>query len=178
MGQQQLLLLVLSIVIVGLSVVNGIQAFTENDRKARIDRYFTNVNRIAADALAWKAKPRALGGGTGANYMTGLSFEDLGFSGITEFSCGTARCQEVEYIDGYLLMWGLDSENTHFVQRNEDNTLQVAVYFYGNAPSCIRYRIGWRDDTSTPFTFVYTPDSNVSSPPATCDKPWPEFSTP
>ncbi|MEM8557183.1 MAG: hypothetical protein AAGG50_05100 [Bacteroidota bacterium] len=175
MGQQQLLLLVLSVVLVGLAVVSGIQAFTENDRKARIDRYFVNVNRIASDALAWKAKPRALGGGLEADYMTGLSMSNLGFSGITEFSCGTARCQEIEYVDGYLLLWGLDTENTHFVQRNRDNTLQVAVYFYGNDPSCVRYRIGWRDDQSVPYTFVYSPDPDVTRPPVTCENPWPEF---
>ena len=37
MGQQQLLLLVLGIVIVGLAVVVGIQAFSENQRKANAD---------------------------------------------------------------------------------------------------------------------------------------------
>src|SRR5690554_5459445 len=37
MGQQQLLLLVLGIVIVGLAVVVGIQAFGENQKKANSD---------------------------------------------------------------------------------------------------------------------------------------------
>ena len=38
MGQQQLLLLVLGIVIVGLAVVVGIQAFGENQKKANSGR--------------------------------------------------------------------------------------------------------------------------------------------
>ena len=53
MGQQQLLLLVLGIVIVGLAVVVGIQAFGENQRKANNDALINDGIRIASDAQAW-----------------------------------------------------------------------------------------------------------------------------
>jgi len=78
MGQQQLLLLVLGIVIVGLAVVVGIQAFGENQKKANSDALVNDVVRIASDAQAWNLKPTAFGGGNGA--FTGLDFADLGYA--------------------------------------------------------------------------------------------------
>ena len=62
MGQQQLLLLVLGIVIVGLAVVVGIQAFSENQKKANADALVNDTIRIASDAQAWSLKPAAFGG--------------------------------------------------------------------------------------------------------------------
>ena len=62
MGQQQLLLLVLGIVIVGLAVVVGIQAFGENQTKANADAMVNDGVRIASDAQAWALKPQAFGG--------------------------------------------------------------------------------------------------------------------
>ena len=47
MGQQQLLLLVLGIVIVGLAVVVGIQAFSENQKQANADQMVNDAIRIA-----------------------------------------------------------------------------------------------------------------------------------
>ena len=63
MGQQQLLLLVLGIVIVGLAVVVGIQAFGENQKKANSDALVNDGVRIASDIQAWALKPGAFGGG-------------------------------------------------------------------------------------------------------------------
>ena len=77
MGQQQLLLLVLGIVIVGLAVVVGIQAFGENQKKANADAITNDVIRIASDAQAWALKPTAFGGGNGA--FTGVTLEKLGY---------------------------------------------------------------------------------------------------
>ena len=75
MGQQQLLLLVLGIVIVGLAVVVGIQAFGENQKKANSDALVNDAIRIASDAQAWNLKPQAFGGGNG-------SFADLKMTGL------------------------------------------------------------------------------------------------
>lgn len=65
MGQQQLLLLVLGIVIVGIAVVAGIQAFSEGKVKAEQDAAVTDAMRIISDTQAWKLKPGAFGGGAG-----------------------------------------------------------------------------------------------------------------
>jgi hypothetical protein len=83
MGQQQLLLLVLGIVIVGLAVVVGIQAFSENMKKANSDALVNDAIRIASDAQAWRLKPTAFGGGAGnaaADMWDGLTLPKLGYT--------------------------------------------------------------------------------------------------
>jgi hypothetical protein len=62
MGQQQLLLLVLSTVIVGLATVAGIQAFSENQAQATQDAITQKGVSIMSDAKGAFAKPAALGG--------------------------------------------------------------------------------------------------------------------
>lgn len=61
MGQQQLL--VLGVVIVGLAVVVGIEAFGENRRKARQDQTVQLMVDLGAKAQLWKLTPPPLGGG-------------------------------------------------------------------------------------------------------------------
>ncbi len=78
MGQQQLLLLVLGIVIVGLAVVVGIQAFGENQKKSNQDAITNDVIRIASDAQAWNLKPTAFGGGNGS--FANVTLEKLGYT--------------------------------------------------------------------------------------------------
>lgn len=79
MGQQQLLLLVLGIVIVGLAVVVGIQAFGENQKKANADALVNDAIRIASDAQAWKLKPAAFGGGAADADFTNFSLAQVGY---------------------------------------------------------------------------------------------------
>ena len=84
MGQQQLLLLVLGIVIVGLAVVVGINAFGENQRKANADAMVNDAIRVASDAQAWKLKPAAFGGQadnlkSDEDNFNGVTWSDLGY---------------------------------------------------------------------------------------------------
>lgn len=79
MGQQQLLLLVLGIVIVGLAVVVGIQAFGENQKKANADALVNDAVRIASDAQAWKLKPAAFGGGASDDDFSNFSLAQIGY---------------------------------------------------------------------------------------------------
>ena len=65
MGQQQLLLLVLGIVIVGLAVVVGINAFGENQKRANADALVNDGLRIASDLQAYALKPAQFGGSGG-----------------------------------------------------------------------------------------------------------------
>ena len=78
MGQQQLLLLVLGIVIVGIAVVAGIQAFSEGKQKAEQDAAVSDAMRIISDLQAWYLKPTAFGGGG----ETLENWEDASFGSI------------------------------------------------------------------------------------------------
>ncbi|WP_251954746.1 hypothetical protein [Salinibacter ruber] len=62
MGQQQLLLLVLSTVIVGLATVAGIQAFGENQQQATQDALIQRATSIGSDIAAAAQQPSQLGG--------------------------------------------------------------------------------------------------------------------
>ncbi len=66
MGQQQLLLLVLSAVIVGLAIVVGINMFGENAVQANQDAVLQDVLNIASRAQAWARRPALMGGGGGS----------------------------------------------------------------------------------------------------------------
>ncbi len=87
MGQQQLLLLVLGIVIVGLAVVVGIQAFSENQQKANLDAMVNDGVRIASDLQAWSLKPQAFGGPEGEETISDAIFADLGYAEGTVDEC-------------------------------------------------------------------------------------------
>lgn len=80
MGQQQLLLLVLGIVIVGLAVVVGIQAFNENQQKSEVDRFTEQGVAMAGDLIAYYMKPAATGGGgQDAASLNAVTVADLGY---------------------------------------------------------------------------------------------------
>lgn len=63
MGQQQLLLLVLSAVIVGISIVVGINMFGESAVQANRENLIQDAVGLAARAQEWYRKPGILGGG-------------------------------------------------------------------------------------------------------------------
>jgi hypothetical protein len=63
MGQQQLLLLILAAVIVGIAITVGINMFSQNSVQANQEAVTQDVLTIASRAQAWYRKPVALGGG-------------------------------------------------------------------------------------------------------------------
>ncbi|MEM8484680.1 MAG: hypothetical protein AAF564_03985 [Bacteroidota bacterium] len=75
MGQQQLLLLVMGIIIVGFSVMAGVQIVEKNFRQHNADMLIDRGLMIAQSALAWKAQADPFEGGN-ASY-SGL--ENAGF---------------------------------------------------------------------------------------------------
>jgi len=62
MGQQQLLLLILTTVIVGLATVAGIQAFDGNRRQAALDAIVQRAADIGTDVLSVVTHPSTMGG--------------------------------------------------------------------------------------------------------------------
>lgn len=94
MGQQQLLLLVLGIVIVGLATVVGIDSYGENSTKTNWDALLQDSMRIASDGQSWKQKPELFSGSSDATKedlddYTGADFFQLGFSGSSITGSGT-----------------------------------------------------------------------------------------
>ncbi|MDX1419677.1 MAG: hypothetical protein R3181_06895 [Rubricoccaceae bacterium] len=79
MGQQQLILLVLATVIVGIAIVVGIRAFTENDAKANADAMMQDAVRVANDIQAWTRKAEPFGGAAAGETYTDAAWVDLGY---------------------------------------------------------------------------------------------------
>ena len=135
MGQQQLLLLVLGIVIVGLAVVVGIQAFSENQQKANLDALVNDGVRIASDLQAWSLKPQAFGGPASGEDWTDADFGDLGYD---TSDAGNGECAAGQYgnlngcftlVDGVINATGYDGATAN------DNRVRIDVT--GTTPSAI-----------------------------------------
>ncbi|NUM77715.1 hypothetical protein HUU40_25410 [candidate division KSB1 bacterium] len=63
MGQQQLLLLILAAVIVGVAITLGINMFQQNSAQANQEAVVQDVLTIASRAQAWYRRPVQMGGG-------------------------------------------------------------------------------------------------------------------
>ncbi len=76
MGQQQLLLLILGVVIVGIAVAVGIQLFRTNAESSNRDAIINDMGVYAAQAQAYWRKPLSMGGG--GRTFTGFPFPNAG----------------------------------------------------------------------------------------------------
>ena len=110
MGQQQLLLLVLGIVIVGLAVVAGINAFEENQQKSSEDALTNEAFRLASDAKAWYNKPEqyAGGGNDASNFSSDLEWQDIG---VQDGSLSDGNADDLS--GDYETPWGTVSASTN-----------------------------------------------------------------
>jgi hypothetical protein len=66
MGQQQLLLIVLSVIIVGIAVVVGINMFNDQAASSNLDAVTADLMNLAARAQQHFRRPTAMGGGGGS----------------------------------------------------------------------------------------------------------------
>ena len=80
MGQQQLLLLVLGIIIVGLAFAFGIAFFGINNTKANADAIVSEALRIASDVQVWAVKPGMVGGRASGDTIADVTFDDIGYA--------------------------------------------------------------------------------------------------
>ena len=69
MGQQQLLLIVLGVIVVGIAVVVGINLFNANAVSSNRDGVVSDLNNLGAMAQQFYKKPTSMGGGS--NTFTG-----------------------------------------------------------------------------------------------------------
>jgi type II secretory pathway pseudopilin PulG len=63
MGQQQLLLIVLGVIIVGIAVVVGINLFNANSEESAKDTIVSEATNLGAMAQQYYKKPTSMGGG-------------------------------------------------------------------------------------------------------------------
>lgn len=66
MGQQQLIIIVLIALLVGLSVSAGLRYMSANNQSNEVDLIMQQMNMIVSEAKQYALKPRSLAGGEGS----------------------------------------------------------------------------------------------------------------
>jgi len=71
MGQQQLLLIILGVIIVGIAIAVGLSLFTAQSIQSNKDAIIDDINNIAASAYQYRIRPGSMGGGSNSytNYF-------------------------------------------------------------------------------------------------------------
>ncbi len=82
MGQQQLLLILFSVIISGLAIVFGITMFSASAASANLEAVTNELIVLASRAQQYYLKPVSLGGG--GNSFSGLSADGSGIAKLTK----------------------------------------------------------------------------------------------
>jgi len=69
MGQQQLLLIILGVIIVGIAIAVGLSLFSAQSVQSNRDAIINDLNNLAAQAYQFRIRPTSMGGGQG-DYTT------------------------------------------------------------------------------------------------------------
>jgi hypothetical protein len=147
MGQQQLLLLVLSTVIVGLATVAGIQAFSENQAQASRDALVQRGTSIISDVQGLSSKPTQMGGVDLSSDAPSVVFDRLAYDTPNsenqtpvEGASGTSNC---------VLETG--SGGTIDASVNSSSAVAEVECIADNANQDVRVALGSGGDISTSF---------------------------
>ena len=142
MGQQQLLLLVLGMVIVGIAVVAGIQAFSEGKQKAERDAAVSDAMRLISDIQAWMLKPKAFGGGGNEGNWSNVSLKAIGLDPNKD---GGSNPSYYETINGCFDITGAQEKATLKIygkdqsgECDEDNII-ATVEINGTSPNDVTW---------------------------------------
>jgi hypothetical protein len=73
MGQQQLLLIILGVIIVGIAIAVGITMFSSSSVQSNKDAIINDLNNLAANAYQFRIRPTTMGGG-GGSYTGGNGY--------------------------------------------------------------------------------------------------------
>ena len=73
MGQQQLLLIILGVIIVGIAIAVGITMFASSSIQSNKDALINDLNNLAANAYQFRIRPTTMGGG-GGSYTGGNGY--------------------------------------------------------------------------------------------------------
>ena len=66
MGQQQLLLIILGVIIVGVAIAVGVMMFSSQSIASNKDAIINDFSTLTSDIYAYKIRPASMGGGNGS----------------------------------------------------------------------------------------------------------------
>lgn len=114
MGQQQLLLIILGVIIVGLAIAVGITMFSDNAVSANRDAMSSDLIHIAAKAKHYFSRPSSMGGG-------GYSFV-----GLTADDAGMLKLVSQRFLD--------DNPNGTYIIKTAGDANEITLQGTGKAP--------------------------------------------
>jgi hypothetical protein len=93
MGQQQLLLIILGVIIVGIAIAVGLSLFSAQSVASNKDAIINDLGNLAATAYQFRIRPTSMGGG-GSSYVgftipSKMSSNDNGIYITTAVAAGT-----------------------------------------------------------------------------------------
>lgn len=128
MGQQQLLLLTLAAILVGIGVLLGINMFQENAAQANLDAVIQRSLSLGSQAQAWYKRPVAMGGG--GQSFNGFNLQDLGFPAVGDTTeDGTFLVSSASGTSCVIVGTGKEDLN------GDGNPLQVTITVSSNSAS-------------------------------------------
>ncbi len=121
MGQQQILLIVLSVILVGIAIAVGITMFQSQARQSNIDAILADLNNLGSMAYQYRIRPASMGGGDNSyvgfnTYFTNLPAGMKANSNATYTCAGTdvtadeVRIKSVSTQDATIERWVLVNE--------------------------------------------------------------------
>lgn len=97
MGQQQLLIIIVGVIVVGIAIGVGISIFGANSVASNKDAVTSSLITIAGDAYHFRLRPTTMGGGSGAytNYViqNKLQKDDNGIYSIASVAASSVSVQ-------------------------------------------------------------------------------------
>ena len=123
MGQQQLLLIVLAMIIVGIAVIFSITLFRQKAIDSKRDLLINECGNLAMDAMKFYKKPANLGGG--GNSFVGWSIPEILVTTATgNYSTTTGSYTTSIFIDSVIIV-GTGNE---VVNGTDSVKVQVSVF--------------------------------------------------
>jgi hypothetical protein len=124
MGQQQLLLIILGVIIVGISIAVGIAQFGAHSTQANKDGVIASLITVSSNAYQFKIRPNTMGGGGGA--YTGYTIPGkMAKDDNGTYTLGTVATNSIE-------VKGTSTVNTAWVATcTTDDTGRTGITFTG-----------------------------------------------
>jgi hypothetical protein len=96
MGQQQLLLIILGVIIVGIAIAVGLSMFSAQSISSNQDALINDLNNLFANAYQYRIRPTSMGGG-GGSYVGYTVPSTLSSNENGTFEATNVAADEVEF---------------------------------------------------------------------------------
>lgn len=123
MGQQQLLLIILGVIIVGIAIAVGLSLFSAQSVASNKDAIINDLGNLAATAYQFRIRPTSMGGG-GSSYVgftipSKMSSNDNGIYTTTAVTATVVSFQAVSSVTA-----------TNIVTANIDSDGKLGTWVY------------------------------------------------